>query len=156
MRFLYAIIIITLISLIGACNQQTGEGVKITATSVHESYGPDGLLKAAAPGWHAKTPPVYPQIVMFTFAHPQQISQIGLLPQAGQLSRGPRKLVVEISDDTNTWKEVTAVENDCNAPSENWRDHPLGNTVNTKNVRIKILSNCGDPAFLTLRGVRFK
>ena len=143
-------------TLIGACSPQTGEDVKITATSVLESFGPERLLKAEGAGWHAKTPPTYPQIVTFTLANPQQISSIGLLPQAGQLSRGPRKFVVEVSDDTSTWKEVATVENDCNAPAENWRDHSLGNAVSTKNVRIKILSNCGAPTFLTLRGVRFK
>jgi hypothetical protein len=103
--------------------------------------------------------------VTFAFAHPQQISQIGFLPQPDHVTRFPRKLVVEISDDANSWKEVVgletwkqvlALENDCNAPSENWRDHPVGNTVSTNNVRIKILSNCGDPTLLTLRGVRFK
>ena len=154
MRFLYAVIATSI--LFAACGKQAGEDVKITATSVHESFAPDGLLKAVEPGWHAKTPPTYPQIVTFTLANPQQISSIGLLPQAGQLSRGPRKFVVEVSDDTSTWKEVATVENDCNAPAENWRDHSLGNAVSTKNVRIKILSNCGAPTFLTLRGVRFK
>jgi radical SAM protein with 4Fe4S-binding SPASM domain len=136
--------------------KQPDRDAKITASSVHGSYGPDGLLKAAEPGWHAETPPRYPQILTFTFRRPQRFSEIGFLPQAGQLGRGPRKLGVEISDDANVWKEVAVIENDCNARSESWRDHPLGSTVNTKNVRIKILSNCGDPAFLTLRGVRFK
>lgn len=142
--------------LIGACNRQTGEDVKITATSVHESYGPEGLLKVVEPGWHAKPSTVYPQIVTFAFAQGQQIRQIGFLPQAGGVSRSPKKLVLEISDDGNTWKEVAAMENDCNAPAENWRDHSIDSTVITKNVRIRILSNCGAPDLLTLRGVRFK
>jgi hypothetical protein len=96
--------------LIGACGRQAGEEVKIAATSVHGSFGPDGLLKTVEPGWRAKTPPTSPQIVTFTFMQAQQIHQMGLLPQAGQLNRAPKRLAVEISDDASTWKEVAAVE----------------------------------------------
>jgi hypothetical protein len=154
------IIIISL--LIGACRKT--EDVKITATSVHESYGPEGLLKAAEPGWHARRTPVYPQTVTFAFVNPQQISQVGFLPQSDHVNRFPKNVAVEISEDADTWrslfgletwKEVAAVENDCKAPAEIWREHRLGSAVRTGNIRLTILSNCGDPDLLTLRGVRF-
>lgn len=65
-------------------------------------------------------------------------------------------LTLGISDDGLAWREVLGIENDCSAPSEAWREHSLTGSVDTRHIRIKILANCGDPNYLTLRGVRFK
>lgn len=146
---------ILLISSLVACTQQSNT-VKISSSSVLDSYTADGLLDAKQPGWHAKSPPVYPQILTFAFPATQRISQIGLLPQDGQISRGPKTIVIEVSDDEAIWKEVSRIDNACNNPGDNWRDHALSQPLSTKYIRLTILSNCGDPAFLTLRGVRFK
>ena len=127
MSVLYAMIVTSIV--VATCGRQAGDEDKITATSVYESYGPEGLLKVAEPGWHATPSAAYPQIVTFAFARAQQIREIGFLPQAGFVDRSPRKLVLEISDDGNTWKEVAAMENDCKAPSESWRDHSLGSAA---------------------------
>ena len=138
--------------LIAACSPR----VEISASSVHQSNTANGLLEAKEPGWHAKSPPTYPEILTFKFPEVQRISQIGLLPQDGQFIRGPKKINVEISEAGAIWKEIYKIENACNGPTDIWRDHSLGQTVNTKYIRFTILSNCGNPDFLTLRGVRFK
>ncbi|MBM4259650.1 MAG: discoidin domain-containing protein [Deltaproteobacteria bacterium] len=156
MRASRLILLISVSLLFAACNRERTHETRITASSVHESYGPEGLLKAAEPGWHAQRAPIYPQTVTISLAGIQQFAQVEFLPQLGQLGRAPKKVLVEISDDANAWKEVASVENDCSAPSENWRAHSLGRTVSAAHVRIKILSNCGDLDLLTLRGIRFK
>jgi hypothetical protein len=129
---------------------------RIETSSMHQSFGGDGLLRAAEPGWHAKTPVTFPQWVQFTFDAPQTISGIELLPQDGLAERGPRQLTVESSADGKAWKAVVTIQNACNAVGDTWRIHDFGTTLKTRYVRFTVLSNCGDPDLLTLRGVKFR
>jgi hypothetical protein len=51
-----------------------------TATSQEGSFGPEGLLDARQPGWHAKSPVRYPQELIVDLAEDKTISSLLFLP----------------------------------------------------------------------------
>lgn len=130
------------------------QSTQISASSVMEPWGPEGVLEAQDPGWHVKSPR-YPERLEFHFSSPRRISRIGFLPQRGYVDRAPQDVVLEHSKDGTTWKPLAKLKNSCDRPYDEWRVHPLGKAVEAY-VRVEILSNCGAPDIFTLRGVRFE
>jgi hypothetical protein len=126
----------------------------IAASSSLPPYDPGGLLDARQPGWHAYPPASYPQKLTFYFSQERTIRSVGFLPQDGNTDRGPKTVAVETSTDGLQWRIVSQISNACTT-SGVWSDHTLPQSVTTKRVRLKILSNCGHASLLTLRGVRF-
>lgn len=128
---------------------------KITASSQLEKLGPEGLLRAQQPGWHAQFPPKYPEELQIDFGSIKQFDSFGLVQQLGTTGRSPKAIEVSISMDGVNWNVVLNASNACplNTP-DGWTDMYLKKLVAAKQVRIKIFSNCGSE-HLVLRGVRF-
>jgi len=63
---------------------------------------------------------------------------------------------VERSKDGRTWEPVAKLKNSCEGPDSEWRMHSLGKAIDTHYLRIEILSNCGVPDLLTLRGLKLE
>ena len=122
---------------------------------MHENFGPEGLLKAAQPGWHSKTQPVYPELLTFIFSEDRRIKKLWLLPQDSAFDRAPREFVIEASIDGKNWKSGQPIETACVGPNDTWRFYKLEQEISAKYLRIKILTNCGNIQ-TTLRGVRFE
>lgn len=126
----------------------------IRASSTFDNYGPSGLTSAADPGWHARTPIVFPQTLDLNFGYIRKLNSFHFLPQQGLSARAPKTIAIEISDNHTDWRLIYKGDLGCKNDSEDWRSVSMDNTVNARYARINILSNCGDPTLLTLRGLR--
>ena len=126
----------------------------VTASSVLAPFLPDGLLEAEEPGWHAAPNAGFPQWVSFAFTEPKHIGSVGLLPQVQKWSRAPKQIVVETSDNGFTWSPAGKIANACPSSDSAWAYYPLTTAITTQYLRLMILSNCGDPTLLSLRGVK--
>jgi F5/8 type C domain len=127
----------------------------ITASSQLGKYGPKGLFFKSQPGWHAAAHPTYPQTLRIDFREAKVFHQIGLLPQDTLPQRMPKAMRIAASDDGDAWRPVADVDDACSLKSsDGWHILALAAPVRTRYLRIHILSNCGDPNFLTLRGLR--
>ncbi|OGX03231.1 MAG: hypothetical protein A3G87_05345 [Omnitrophica bacterium RIFCSPLOWO2_12_FULL_50_11] len=129
----------------------------VTASSQQDNsdLGPQGLLLAKAPGWHSQSSPSYPQFITVDFGAAQSMRRIGLLPQVGQPSRGPKAVTIEVSEDGKSWRSVGNAVDAC-VPNavDGWFDINLSSEVTSRYLRLRILSNCGAPDLLTLQGLR--
>lgn len=128
---------------------------KIKASSTHQTYGPEGLFQVKGPGWHAATPIAFPQELSFEFGTLVELRKLGLLHQDRHPERAPRGYMLEVSTDGNLWTLASVVADACspNTP-DGWNSQDLSKPVQVRFVRMVILSNCGDPSLLTLRGLR--
>lgn len=127
---------------------------RLTVSSVFDDYGPYGLLSAAGPGWHAERHPKYPQTIAIDFREVKSFRGLSLLPQDGFLSRMPKAVRIKSSDDGISWAE-SAFGDICEAGGpDGWHSVKLARQLKARFLRIDILANCGDPDFLTLRGLR--
>lgn len=130
---------------------------KISASSQLNEYSADGLLDAQQPGWHARQNPTYPQTINLEFKISRSISGVEFLPQDGNAQRAPKSIRVKASDDGKSWTTVAASDDVCVANSPGgWHNFKLPNQVKTRFLEIEIMANCGDPNFLTLRGLKIE
>lgn len=129
---------------------------KVSASSTLNNFGPSGLLAANNPGWHAATPIAYPQILDVDLGYEQKIKHIAFLPQEGLVERAPHSIMIEIRHSKGDWTEVFQGELDCSQKSEKWRTVRLSSNKDIQFMRIHILSNCGSPELLTLRGLKIE
>ena len=128
----------------------------VQASSVHENLGPEGLLSAGNPGWHAAVPVQFPQQLGVEFKSARLIRNISMLSQTGEPSRAPKKLTIEFKQDNSTWKEAFNGELDCGAyRDETWQKLERFDEFEAKHLRITMHSNCGHPQLLTLKGLSF-
>jgi hypothetical protein len=132
------------------------QAARVTASSQLDKYGPEGLLAAAQPGWHAGSPPIYPEWVMVEFPLPREIKSLGILPQDDNAARAPKAIHIEMSTNGRIWNFVAAGDNTC-APKtpDGWSRFSFPKPVTTRYLRISIVSNCGEASLLTFRGLRF-
>ena len=128
---------------------------KITATSQLDNYGPEGLFDSTEPGWHAERNPKYPQTLTIDLHEPRSVGAIGFLPQDQKPARGPKSIRIEVSDDGKSWVTAAIAGDNCvaNAP-DGWHDVKSAKQVKARFLKVNIFANCGDPDFLTLRGLR--
>ncbi len=132
-------------------------GSSYKASSQLNSYGPGGLFWAAEPGWHAAANPAYPQILDVEFHETQVIHTIKFLPQDEASDRAPKNVDIKFSVDGKSWTSAGRFGDICTAnTAEGWRDVTLAPPINARYVQIAILNNCGNPDFLTLRGLKFE
>ena len=135
---------------------EQSQTIKLTASSQHDKFGPEGLVTATQPGWHSAYPPKYPESLTVDFLSPREIKSLGLLPQDGQAARAPKALRIEISSDGNSWKPVAESDNACPRKTpDGWSNIVFPKPAIGRYVKLTILSNCGDKELLTLRGLRF-
>jgi hypothetical protein len=129
----------------------------IKASSQMGSYGPQGLLSQMQPGWHAERNPKYPQTLMIDLHKSQSFGTIGLLPQDENSVRAPKSIRIKVSNDGKSWVTAASSNDSCvaNAPG-GWHSVKLTKLVKARFLEVEIFSNCGDPDFLTLRGLRIE
>jgi hypothetical protein len=127
----------------------------ITASSQYQNFGAGGLFRAEGPGWHAATPVRFPQELVVEFRSPVVIRRLGLLRQQGHPERAPRSYKVAVSMDGSAWVLAGATIDACtsNTP-DGWNEMNFPNAAVGRFMKLVILSNCGDPSLLTLRGLR--
>jgi hypothetical protein len=131
--------------------------VKIKASSVADDLGPAGLLWSVKPGWHAARNPGYPQTITLDFEQSRSFSKLSFQAQDGFPQRMPKEVRVKISNDGIDWTPIASASDVCalDDPS-NWRDVGISEPAQARFVQIEILSNCGDAAHLTLKGLRLE
>lgn len=129
--------------------------IEITASSRKNEYGPEGLTYQSEPGWHAGVPVMYPQFITIDFHRQRDVRRVGFLPQDRQPNRAPKRIQVETSNDAISWKTHTNAEIGCSNNSDQWGYIELSPAVKARYLKVNILSNCGDPTYLTLRGLKF-
>ncbi|PLW77266.1 discoidin domain-containing protein [Cohaesibacter celericrescens] len=130
----------------------------ISATSTLNNYGPEGLLAQKSPGWHAEKNPKYPQLLSIDLSEVKSFSTISFLPQAPTLTaRSAKSIHVKVSKNGKSWIDMGNTDDIClaNAPG-GWHTLKLPNQVAARFLEIEILSNCGDPEYLTLRGLKIE
>lgn len=130
---------------------------KILASSTLEGMGPGGLLKFTQPGWHAEKNPDYPQSIKIDFKETKQFTSISFLPQSKNLvSRAPKKVKINISNDNKNWIEIVNSNDIClyDNATEMFK-LLMPKAITTQYIKIDIIENCGDPHLLTLRGLVF-
>jgi hypothetical protein len=131
--------------------------VTVTASSLHPNaeLGPQGLWSAKAPGWHSQPGTTYPQVITSDLSTPRVMHRIGLFPQEGQLARAPKAVEIEVSEDGYTWRPIGSTADACQPnTTDGWYDINLPSEITSRYLRLRILSNCGDPNLLTLQGLR--
>ncbi len=130
---------------------------RVTASSQHEFFGPDGLLASTQPGWQSASPPDYPEWIAVDFRRSRKITTLGLRAQDGNPGRAPKVIRVESSEDGATWSAQVASEIPC-APNsaDGWLNMQLLAPAVGRYLRVVILANCGDAGFVALRGMQFK
>jgi hypothetical protein len=113
-------------------------------------------MSATPPGWHSSQPPKFPEMLTVDFGAVRSIKSVGFLQQEGQPARAPKALRIEVGDDGKSWKAVAGSDNACspNMP-DGWSEVGFSAPASGRHVRVTIFSNCGDPQFLSLRGLRF-
>jgi hypothetical protein len=132
-----------------------GESPSISVSSTLGDLAPFGLLSSGQPGWHAERHPRYPQTISIDFKEVESIGNLGLLPQDGHVARMPKIVRIKLSNDGKSWTTAASSENICEANEpEGWHGVKLPEPLKARFLQIDILSNCGDPAYLTLRGLR--
>lgn len=129
---------------------------RVTASSQQRTYGPEGLVAAASPGWQSASPPDYPEWIMVDFRTSREVRRLGLLAQDDGWSRAPKAIRVESSEDGRNWDPQIASEIPC-APNadDGWLNLILRRVATGRYLRLVVLDNCGDPAAVALRGLRF-
>ena len=127
----------------------------ITASSTLDDFGPGGILAANQPGWHSQKPPKFPEWVQLDFNQKQTFTKVSLLPQDSFPDRGPKRLLVQVSDDGKSWTTAETVDDAC-GETNRWKTLGLGKQVETSHVRLVIESNCGSKELLTFRALRFE
>ncbi len=126
----------------------------VSASSTLEAFDSNGLLRAAEPGWHAARKPAYPQWLQVDFKEARTVSRISLLPQDTLAARAPKEVDVQASIGDGKWTPVTSIGDACGGGENSWRVFPLDKPVAARQLKLVIHSNCGDPTFLTLRGLK--
>jgi hypothetical protein len=129
---------------------------RITQSSVLEAFDASGVLSAAEPGWHAARNPTYPQSITIEFKEKQSFNRLSLLPQDTVKVRGPKQVDVEVSANGKDWNIVQAVTDACASEENRWKSLALDKPIDTRWLRLTVHSNCGDPDFLTLRGIKLE
>ncbi len=128
----------------------------ITASTVlEEELGPSKLTAAIDPGWHALPPITYPQMLEIDFRRHRLVKTVSFRPQSGHPDRAPKGVTIETSDDKSEWKQIYSNELTCSQDSERWNTLVLPDKIRTRYIRIQIISNCGNPGSLTLKGLKF-
>jgi hypothetical protein len=90
------------------------------------------------------------------FPELNSIRAVSFLPQDGLRMRAPKRVNIKVSADQRTWTLVATSADICAANTrDGWHSVALSQPVKARFVQIEILENCGDPDFLTLRGLRF-
>lgn len=131
--------------------------IKINVTSQLEKYGPEELFRSQQASWHAEKPPKYPQAITVDFYGQREISLLGLLPQESKPERAPKAIRIETSNDGKSWLPVADADNVCTSnAAHGWHDEKFVQPAMARYLKITIFSNCGDPDFLTLRGLRIE
>jgi hypothetical protein len=130
---------------------------KIHASSVLDNYGPGGLLWSVQPGWHASRNPTYPQSVTVEFSEARPFSSVSFESQDGLTQRMPKEVRIKISDDGNTWTPIASASDLCALDDlRGWRSVEMPERIQSRFLQIEILSSCGDPDFLTLKGLKLE
>lgn len=127
----------------------------ITVSSEIPGLGPAGLLLAEEPGWHAARDPAYPQTVTIDFKQVDVFKGLDLLPQDGSETRMPKSVIILTSNDGYSWSRAASPQNLCaSIAPDGWHDIQFPAPVSARYLKLQILANCGDPDFLTIRGLR--
>jgi hypothetical protein len=127
----------------------------IRASSQFQQYGPEGLFAQSEPGWHAERNPAFPQTIDVDFHVPQVMHNIEFLPQDGSALRAPKVVRIKVSNDGKSWTAAANSDDVCGAKgADGWHDMNFDQAVTARFLEVEILANCGDPDFLTLRGLR--
>lgn len=138
--------------LLLGCSQRSPA---ITVSSVSNNFGGDGLLESMEPGWHAASPPHYPETITVNLGNDQIIGSVAMLPQAGQKNRFAKAVRIDASADGETWRPIAGADNICEGRTrDGWADISFTPTK-VRYLKILIFSNCGDKSLLTVQGVRF-
>jgi F5/8 type C domain len=129
--------------------------VGISASSVADDLGPAGLLWSVQPGWHAARNPDYPQTITLDFGQSRSFSKFSFQSQDGIPQRMPKEVRIKTSNDGTNWTPIASASDVCalDDPSS-WRDVGISEPAQGRFMQVEILSNCGDPTFLTLKGLR--
>ncbi|MBV9484225.1 MAG: discoidin domain-containing protein [Acidobacteria bacterium] len=126
--------------------------IRASASSVLDSYGPEGLFWSVDPGWHAARNPSYPQILNVDFGESRSFSELSFEPQDGLPQRMPKEVRIKTSNNGTDWTQMASATNLCAWDGRRSRVK-ISQSVQAKFLQIEILSNCGDPDFLTLKGL---
>lgn len=127
-----------------------------TISKLNKQRGAEGLTSARFPAWHANLLVSYPQVLDVDFGYVRNVRQLLFLPQKRRSARAPRAVRIEGGNKLGRWQEIYSGELDCSGSSNKWRKVTLTNAIKQRYLRIHILLNCGDPIYLTLRGLRFQ
>lgn len=128
----------------------------IDATSTFGDLGPQDLLSGEQPGWHAASPPQFPESLEFSFPEEKSVSMIELTPQDGHPERMPGVISLYFSADGELWLPVIQDFVTCAVGDEpSSVQVPLLKVETSQHWKIEILSSCGSGEFLTLRKVSF-
>jgi hypothetical protein len=126
--------------------------IRTSASSVLDPYGPEGLFWSVEPGWHAVRNPSYPQTLNVDFGESRSFSEVSFEAQDGLPQRMPKEVRIKTSGNGTDWTQMASASNLCAWDGPRSRVK-ISQSVQAKFLRVEILSNCGDPDFLTLKGL---
>jgi hypothetical protein len=144
-------------AMAAAASKRVPRSAPRVSASSQQQFGPEGLLASVAPGWQSRSPPDYPEWIMVDFQAVREITSLGLLPQEEYVNRAPKVIRLEFSDNGKTWIPMPAAERPCALdPGNSWSILKLPASRKSRYVKMYILDNCGDPAMVSIRGLRFE
>jgi hypothetical protein len=127
----------------------------VKVSSQLDKFGPEGLFDLEQPGWHAAIPVTYPQTIQVDLRNPRKIQSFGFLSQDNNPLRAPKAIRIEISDGGDLWTPIIGSDNLCREGADGkWHNVVLESVKKIRFLKVIIFSNCGDPEFLTLRGLK--
>ena len=132
----------------------SGDEIKVTSSSQHMAYGPEGILSDTKI-WHSAAPVKFPQYLNFDFPHKSKVTSIKILPQ-DLVSRAPSEFSLIGSNDKTHWDILLSVTKNTTLPeARKWLEYSVDSQKNYKYFRLVMNDNYGDPDFLTVQAVKF-
>lgn len=130
---------------------------EIRATScVNPELGPENLVHGPELPWHAKSPPDYPEGIEFDFSVPLDCAAFWMQAQPDHFDRAPRCFQLAASRDGSVWEPILTVPDAAWTDPTGWQSWNIERPGPWRVFRLAIVSNAGDPQFLTVRRVWFE
>ena len=128
----------------------------VTTSSAMPNLDASGLLMAVPPGWHAQNPAIFPEWIEVKYAEPHSKRRDSQLAQSRYPERAPKRIRILTSADGAQWELRSVIEDACVGARDDWHTFGLDREIVTTHVRLEILSNCGDPHLVTMRGLALR
>jgi len=120
-----------------------------------DEYSANSILDESNVIWHSKSPPTYPQWIEFEYKTPVIITQLTMQCQPGGARRAPAEFYLQGLDENSQWSNLLVISKASFTDKEELKSWPVENKKAFKCYRVYIVSNNGEPDFVTIARISF-